>query len=51
MLNEEAAQGMTEYILAVILVIIPMVSVIKLLYEMVFREYRILSLFVSLAFP
>ena len=47
----ESAQGMTEYVLLVVLVMIPMIEVTKALYEMVFREYRIISLFVNLAYP
>ncbi len=48
---DESAQGMTEYILLVTLIMIPFIEVVKPLYEMVFREYRIITLFVNLAYP
>lgn len=49
--TEDLAQGMTEYILVVFLAMLPFVEIVRILYKMVYDEFKIISLFVNLPFP
>jgi hypothetical protein len=48
---DQSAQGMTEYILAVVLVMLPFIETVRVLWKMVYDEYAVISLFVNLPFP